>query len=108
MTQFNFSALLPLLFLAIAQSHLTLLLKDGKIFDPWFDLHSWLKELRSCPICIGWWTALTISVFAGIRNPWQTLAIAGIGHVLFLLREKYLPCDKCKVLEPIPFKIIGI
>src|SRR6267142_73248 len=106
MTPFNFSALLLLLFLAIAQSHLTLLF-SGKIFDPVFRT-SWLKELRLCPMCLGVWTAGVISLLAGLYNPVHILTIAGIGHVLFLLREKYLPCDKCKVPEPIPFKIIGI
>jgi hypothetical protein len=53
------------------------------------------------------YTAITVSLFAGIYDPWQIIAVAGLGHTLFLLREKYLPCDKCKVPEPIPFKFVG-
>jgi len=100
-------SLLVLLLLSVAQQHLTLLLKNGEIFNSVFRT-PWLKEMRSCPFCIGWWAALFISLCAGFYNPWQVLTVAGIGHVLYLLREKYLPCDKCKVPEPIPFKVIGL
>src|SRR6266550_4009886 len=103
MTLLNFSVLL--LLLSLAQSHLTLLLHNGKIFDPIFRT-TWLKELRSCAMCLGVWTAAIVSFLAGFHNPWKILAVAGLGHILFLLREKYLPCDKCKVSEPIPFKLI--
>jgi hypothetical protein len=94
-----------LLLLAIPQSHLTLLFKEGKIFDSIFRTH-WLKDLRECPFCLGVWTATVISILAGYYNPYQILMVAGLGHALFLLREKYLPCDKCKVPTSIPFKII--
>lgn len=58
-------------------------------------------------MCLGVWTASAVSVLAGFYNPVHILTIAGIGHVLFLLREKYLPCDTCKVPDSIPFKFIG-
>jgi hypothetical protein len=94
-----------LLPLAIPQSHLTLLFKEGKIFDGLFRTR-WLKDLRECPFCLGTWTATAVSILAGCYNPYQILTIAGLGHVLFLLREKYLPCDKCKTPISIPFKTI--
>jgi len=58
-------------------------------------------------MCLGFWTALILSIAAGIYHPIDILAIAGIGHVIFLAREKYLPCDKCKLPDPIPFRISG-
>ena len=64
--------------------------------------------MRSCSMCLGFWTAFFVSLFAGFYNPVQILAVAGIGHVLYLLREKHLPCDKCKIPEPIPFKMVGL
>src|SRR5260370_24633858 len=87
-----------LLIVSIAQSHLTLLLNQGKIFDSIFRT-AWLKELRNCPMCLGVWTASAVSILARFYNPYQILAVAGIGHAIFLLREKYLPCDTCKDSE---------
>lgn len=87
--------------LSIAQSHLTLLLKDGRIFD---SKYLWLNKLRSCPMCLGFWTSIVISVLFGM--PESFLIVAGTGHVLYILREKYLPCDKCKVSEVIPFEFL--
>lgn len=57
-------------------------------------------------MCLGVWTAVLLSILARIHNPVQILILAGIGHIVFLLREKYLPCDKCKIPDAIPFKVI--
>ena len=92
--------------LPIAQAHLTLLLKEGTIFDKFFRT-KFLKELRACPLCLGVWTAALVSLLVGIHNPAMILAVAGVGHILFLLREKFLPCDSCKI-RSIPFKIVGL
>src|SRR5712664_1115767 len=105
MTHPNFNGLL-MLFSAIAGSQLTCLLSEGKIFDPIFR-GAFLKELRNCPLCLGFWMALTVSLAAGIYHPIGILAIAGIGHLITLVRERFLPCDKCKVPDPIPFKVVG-
>lgn len=91
--------------LPIAQAHLTLLLKDGAIFDRFFRT-KFLKEMRSCPACLGVWTATIVSLMAGVHNPSLVLFVAGVGHALFLLKEKILPCDSC-IVKSIPFKIVG-
>jgi hypothetical protein len=58
-------------------------------------------------MCLGFWTALVVSFSAGFYNPYQVLTVAGLGHVLYLLRDKYMPCDKCKVVSSsIPFKLV--
>lgn len=95
-----------MLLLAAGQSHLTLLLTDGKIFDRLFR-GSFLREMRKCPMCLGCWTAAALCLSTGFYFPEQILFVAGLGHVLFLLREKFLPCDKCKLSDPIPFKLIN-
>jgi len=105
MIQLNSSVSL-MLFLPIVQTHLTLLLAQGKIFDRLF-FTAWLREMRSCPMCLGFWTAVILGLFTGIRNPIEILAIAGIGHLIYLAREKYLPCEKCKIPDAIPFRVIG-
>lgn len=93
-------------FLPFVQAHLTLLFSEGKIFDPIFR-GVWLKELRSCPLCLGFWTALIVGLTAGVYHPLGILSIAGIGHLIFLAREKFLPCDKCKIPDPIPFRVVN-
>ena len=105
MIPLNFNAS-QTLFLSIAQGHLTILFSEGKIFDPVFR-GAWLKQLRSCPMCLGFWTALIVGFTAGVYHPLGILAIAGIGHMIFLAREKYLPCDKCKIPKPIPFRLVN-
>lgn len=57
-------------------------------------------------MCLGVWTAVGVSLMVGLYNPVWVLALAGAGHVLFLLREKFLPCDKCKPMA-IPFKMVN-
>src|SRR6267378_4114434 len=101
MMQLNLNAS-QLLLLPLAQSQLTLLLAEGKVFD-WLFRGARLKELRRCPMCLGFWTSLIVAVPTGIYNPFSILAIAAVGHLIFLARDKYLPCDKCKIPEPISF-----
>lgn len=55
-------------------------------------------------MCLGFWTSIIISILFG--TPESFLIVAGVGHVLYMFREKYLSCDKCKVLTPIPFKFL--
>lgn len=95
-----------MLLLPLIQSHLTLLLAEGKVFD-WLFRGVWLKGLRSCPMCLGFWTSLIVALPAGIYNPFEILGIAAAGHLIFLARDKYLPCDKCKIPEPISFRVIN-
>ncbi len=92
--------------LSVVQSHLTLFLKDGSIFDFIFR-GSWLKKLRNCSMCLGFWTGVIVSFFSSVYRPEQVLAIAGLGHVFYLLREKYLPCDMCRSREPISFNLLS-
>jgi hypothetical protein len=96
-----------MLLLSIAQSHLTLLLREGRVFD-WCFHARLLKEMRECPMCLGAWTALGVSLTAGLRSPCQILVVAGVGHVLYLVREKYLPCDKCTIPPAVPFKFTNV
>lgn len=92
-----------MLLLALAQSHATLLLREGQVFD-WLFRGKVLTAMRACPICLGFWAAIGVSLLAKVYSPWQVLAVAGLGHVLYLLRDKYLPCDKCTIPPAVPFK----
>jgi len=51
-----------------------------------------LKELFSCPICIGFWVA---AIFAA-GHPIKTLAIGFLGSVFYEAKQKLLPCEQCK------------
>lgn len=85
---------------SFAQAHLTLLLSKGTIFDRFWPKR--LSALRSCPMCLGFWTAGIVSIFVG----WKLwLGIAAIGHLIYLIREKYLPCAACSAPELPAFKI---
>lgn len=90
---------------SVVQSHLTLLLSQGKVFDRLF-VFRWLKEFRQCSLCLGFWTAIIVSVIFGCFDFRFILFTAGLGHIFFLLRERYLPCDKCKVTESRLFKFV--
>jgi hypothetical protein len=59
-------------------------------------------------MCLGVWTATVLTLGARGFYPEQILAVAGLGHILFLLRARFLPCDACKVQNPIPFKLVGV
>lgn len=50
-------------------------------------------------MCLGVWTAVGVALLAGVYDPTWILAVAGVGHVFFLLREKYLPCGECRMQE---------
>src|SRR3990167_5089682 len=84
---------------AIAAWYTTLLLMQGTIFNrprQWLKgLHPKLKELTECPLCLGWWVAVSLSVAAGIWNPVSILAVVGVAHLLYLFVAKHLPCDGC-------------
>jgi hypothetical protein len=84
-----------------------LLLHDGKVFD-WLFRGKLLGELRVCPMCLGVWTTIAVSLAAKVYNPWCMLVVAGVGHVLYLLRDKYLPCDKCTIPPAVPFKFTNV
>jgi hypothetical protein len=96
-----------MLLLAVAQSHAVLLLHDGSVFD-WVFRGKLLKEMRGCVICLGFWAAIGVSLLGGIRSPWQMLVVAALGHVLYQARDKYLPCDKCRVPPPVTFKFTNV
>src|SRR5271157_662468 len=100
MIPFNFSVLLMT---SVAQSQLTLLLKEGTIFDPLFRW-SWLRKMRACSLCLGFWTSVITSLLVGIYSPIFVLSVAAIGYVFSLLRDKYLPCKECRV-ESVSFKM---
>lgn len=80
--------------LSLAQAHLVYLLVNSslsvklqsKIKPP-----PLVKQLLSCPVCIGFWIAL---LFA-LGHPIETLAIGFLGGCFYELRQKFLPCKEC-------------
>lgn len=54
-------------------------------------------------MCLGVWTAALLCLLDRIYNPVLILAVAGVGHLVYLAREKYLPCNDCKLANPIKF-----
>lgn len=78
--------------LAFIQSHLTLLLGKGEIFK-WCRRWKPVASLLDCPMCVGFWTAAIGSLAAPWWFGW--LLVAALGHVLYLAREKWLPCADC-------------
>ena len=97
-----------LLLASVAQAHLTLLLSKATIFDrprKWISAqHPLLAELLSCPMCKGWWLAFP---FVGL-HPIRWLFVAGLGHLIYTAREKYLPCEACAAKAPTSFKVMNI
>ena len=70
----------------VAQIHLTLLLNQGQIFNPLF-FTDWLRRLRMCPLCLGIWSAILVSLLLGIYNPAKIVAVAGLGYLGFVLEN---------------------
>jgi len=56
-----------------------------------FEKVAFLKELFSCPICIGFWVALILSAF----HPIQAFAMAFIGSYFYEWKQKNFPCVQC-------------
>jgi hypothetical protein len=56
-----------------------------------FKFPKFLKELLSCPVCIGFWIATGLS----LRDPVAALAIAFTGGVAYEVKQKFLPCTQC-------------
>lgn len=93
---------------SLAQSHILLLLQKGTIFDKfrnYVSRNSIVNKLVECPMCLGFWIALVISFCVG-GDPISLFAIAGLGHIITLLRDKYLPCKTCTVSTESGFKVI--
>ena len=82
-----------LLLYSLAVSHGQFLVVDSSLMEKLRPrLPKLLQELTNCPACAGFWIALVLAKLAIV----DTLAIGFLGLVLYNLREKYLPCTKCK------------
>jgi len=80
-----------------------LLLSKGTIFDAIFR-GRFLLNLRQCPMCLGLWAAALLLIMRGCFDPVDVLFVAGVGHALYIFRDKFFPCSACEV-KSIPFKI---
>ena len=92
---------LPMLITAsVAASHLTLLLLKATVMDRPRNLlkrSRLLKKLLECPLCMGWWVAMA-TYLVSLRWPMlvEVVAVAGAAHMIYLYREKNLPCPSCE------------
>lgn len=92
---------LPMLITAsVAAAHLTLLLLKADILSKPRNLLkrvSLLKRLLECPLCLGWWVATATYLMASLWPlPIEVLAVAGLAHMIYLYRERNLPCPDCE------------
>src|SRR5579862_5898272 len=94
-------SLLWLIMLSTAQAHLTYLLVDSQIsqFRHKLKLPNFLRDLTNCPVCLGFWISLFLSILV-FRTPSKvfifTLSIGYLGSLLYEFKQKFLPCDKCQ------------
>ena len=92
---------LPMLITAsVAAAHLTLLLLKSEILTKPRTLLKrlpLLKRLLECPLCLGWWVALGMSLL-WLLYPLvvEVIAVAGLAHMIYLYRDKNLPCPECE------------
>lgn len=55
-----------------------------------------LKELFSCPLCLGFWTSILTLIFWYLIPYFiVVLSVANVGFVVHLLMDKFLPCEEC-------------
>jgi hypothetical protein len=91
------SGWLRFLILSFAQAHLVTLTVDsalmGKIRPR---LPRFLQQLTSCPMCTGFWAAELLSIANSTGVFTVPLALGFFGGLLYLAKEKFLPCSKCK------------
>ena len=104
--------LLTILLASVAGSHLLLLLSQGSILTrprEWLkQRHPLLKELIECQLCLGFWCSLAVGIAAGIYRPVDLLAIAGLSHLVTLVRERFLPCEDCsKAVDTGGWKVVN-
>jgi len=91
--------------LSVAQAYLVYLVVNSSLSlkaQHKLRLHNLLKELLSCPICIGFWIALVLVKGKFI----DTCVVAFLGGILYEAKEKLLPCGKCSnKVNPSEWKI---
>ena len=100
--------LLQFIILCFGTAHLTLLLKEAEILNrprTWLiEKHPLLKRLFECPLCLNFWAALFNMAFPPLS---VALAIMGLAHVIYLYRDKNLPCSSCvKPASETTYKIV--
>ena len=104
---------LPILLIAsVAGSHLLLLLQRATLLErprQWLkQRHPLLRELIECQLCLGFWTSLAVGIAAGIYQPVDLLAVAGLSHLVTLVRERFLPCEDCsKAVDTGGWKVVN-
>lgn len=62
-------------------------------------LPQFLQELIRCPVCTGFWLALGLSAlqYSSVLGViLGTISTAMLGDTLYQLKQKFLPCEKCK------------
>src|SRR5712664_3810575 len=80
--------------LALAQAHLVYLVVDSSLslkLQTKVKLPQLIKELLGCPVCIGFWLAMILSM----GNIVTTLAVGFLGSVFYEMKKKFLPCKEC-------------
>jgi hypothetical protein len=90
------SELSRLITLGVASSHLTLLLLKSTLLEKprrFLSRLPLLKRLLECPMCLGVWVALALWKLPYLP---EVLAIMGIAHIIYLVRDKFLPCPACE------------
>ena len=88
------SDLQNLFILSMAQAQAAYLLVNSSLslrLQSKLKLPEVVKELLSCPVCIGFWIAAILA----LGHPVNTLAIGFIGSSLYELKQKFLPCKQC-------------
>ncbi|MGH9523058.1 MAG: hypothetical protein ACRD3E_11065 [Terriglobales bacterium] len=91
--------------MALIQTHLLLLLRTSKLTRPLLQKAAsrspLLRELVTCPLCLGWWLSLALVLPLRLRSSsvvaalLEAVAVASLGHLITLARERFLPCDGC-------------
>ena len=98
------SELSRLIILSVASSHLTLLLLKSTLLEKPRQVLSrlpLLKKLLECPMCLGVWVVLALWKLPYLP---ELLCVMGLAHLLYILRDKYLPCPSCEGKET-PYKV---
>ena len=89
------SVLQNLFILSLAQAHLVHLVVNSSLslkIRGKARLPKLMDELLSCPVCVGFWIAIALS----LGHPITALAVGFLGSALYEAKEKFLPCKQCK------------
>ena len=99
-----------LIIVSVAASHLTLLLLKATVLAKPRQVLSKLplfKKLLACPLCLGWWIAMATYMSAKLLPlPIEVIAVAGLAHMIYLYRDKNLPCPDCEKPVDNGYKVV--